>query len=171
MPSGRSTPSRTEPPADAAGQTTLHATCVAIDGHAIVVTGDAGAGKSSLALQLIDGGAILVADDVTTLYRDDDRLIAKAPAHYAGLIEARGNGLLTLPHTDEAPVALFVALKPAAATPNLEERLPEPATRSELGVAVPLIELDPTHPVSASIVRLAVAHGAPHIPTVQADPS
>jgi len=144
---------------------------VAIDGHAVVITGDAGAGKSSLALQLIDRGAILVADDVTTLYREGRRLIARAPAHHAGLIEVRGNGMLTLPYTDQAPVALFVALRPVAPTPDMGERLPEPAFRTELGVPAPLITLDPTHPVSASIIRLAVAHGAPHIPEAQADVS
>lgn len=169
MPFSRSTPRRTDPAADAAGQTTLHATCVAIDGKAVVITGAAGAGKSSLALQLIDGGALLVADDVTTLNRDGERLIAKAPAHYAGLIEARGHGMLSLPHTDQAPVALFVALNPPAVPPDTGERLPEPAFRTELGVSVPLMAVDPRHPASASIIRLAVTYGAPHIPDAQAD--
>ena len=39
----------------------LHATAVVIDGHAILLTGPSGSGKSDLALRLIDRGAGLIA--------------------------------------------------------------------------------------------------------------
>ena len=51
-------------------ETALHATCVAIDGRGVVLTGASGAGKSGLGLQLIDGGAMLVSDDVTAICRE-----------------------------------------------------------------------------------------------------
>ena len=41
----------------------VHATAVAIEGEAVLLRGASGAGKSDLALRLIDGGARLVADD------------------------------------------------------------------------------------------------------------
>ena len=42
---------------------TLHASCVAIDGRAVLIEGRSGEGKSDLALRLIDRGAALVSDD------------------------------------------------------------------------------------------------------------
>ena len=41
----------------------LHASTVAINGQAVLITGVSGSGKSDLALRLIDRGAKLVSDD------------------------------------------------------------------------------------------------------------
>ena len=146
------------------GEAALHATCVAVHGRGVVLTGPSGAGKSALGLQLIDGGAMLVSDDVTRLYRQGALLIARAPERGTGLIEARGNGFLRLGHVDRAPVALFVAVGPFDGDPAGRERLPEPAWRTELGISVPLLRADPRDPTAAALIRLAVAHGPPHIP-------
>lgn len=124
-----------------------------------MLTGESGAGKSALGLQLIDAGAMLVSDDVTVVCRDGPRLIARAPARGAGLIEARGNGMMRLAFVDQAPVAFFVEVGALDG-----DRLPEPAYRTELGISVPLLRADPGNPVSAALVRLAVVHGPPHIP-------
>ena len=125
----------------------------------MVLTGESGAGKSALGLQLIDAGAMLVSDDLTMLLREGPRLIARAPARGAGLIEARGNGMMRLPFVDQAPITFFVEVGALAG-----ERLPEPAYRTELGVSVPLLRADPANPASAALIRLAVTHGPPHIP-------
>ena len=48
--------------------TALHQfTCVAIKGRGVLIEGAPGSGKSSLALALIDRGAVLVGDDGVTL--------------------------------------------------------------------------------------------------------
>ena len=146
-------------PGRAPQEVSLHATCVAIDGRGVVLTGESAAGKSALGLQLIDGGAMLVSDDITVLCREGPRLIARAPAYGAGLIEARGNGMMRLAFVDQAPVAFFVEVGALAG-----ERLPEPAFRTELAVSVPILRADPRNPASAALIRLAVAHGPPHIP-------
>ena len=161
----QSTGQPAEPAAAPAGtgrsprEISLHATCVAIDGRGVVLTGESGAGKSALGLQLIDAGAMLVSDDLTTLLRDGPRLIARAPLQGAGLIEAHGNGIMRLAFVDQAPIGFFVEVGALAG-----ERLPEPAFRTELGVSVPLLRADPRNPASAALIRLAVAHGPPHIP-------
>ncbi|MFN3389305.1 MAG: HPr kinase/phosphorylase, partial [Allosphingosinicella sp.] len=46
---------------------TVHASCVAIGGRAVLIAGRSGSGKSDLALRLIDRGARLVSDDYTIL--------------------------------------------------------------------------------------------------------
>ena len=161
----QSTGQPAEPAAAPAGtgrrprEISLHATCVAIDGRGVVLTGESGAGKSALGLQLIDAGAMLVSDDLTTLLREGPRLIARAPLQGAGLIEARGNGMMQLPFVDQAPITFFVEVGALAG-----ERLPEPAYRTELGVSVALLRADPANPASAALIRLAVTHGPPHIP-------
>ena len=100
----------------------IHASTVAINKSAVLITGPAGVGKSDLALRLIDEGAELIADDQTFLSEEGDLLIASAPASIAGLMEVRHVGLLHLPHTLSAIVALYVELVPTA---EELERMPE----------------------------------------------
>src|ERR1700709_2175376 len=57
----------------------VHGTCIALDGEGVLLRGPSGSGKSDLALRLIDGGALLVADDQTELRRRGDAVIASAP--------------------------------------------------------------------------------------------
>ena len=56
---------------------TLHATTVSIGGRGVLIEGVSGAGKSDLALRLIDRGATLVSDDYSFLQRRDGRLFAR----------------------------------------------------------------------------------------------
>ena len=52
------------------------ATCVAIEGRGLMIEGSPGSGKSSLALALIDRGAMLIGDDGVLLEPRGDRLHA-----------------------------------------------------------------------------------------------
>lgn len=114
----------------------LHASCVAIGGHAVLIEGRSGSGKSDLALRLIDRGAALVSDDYTLVSPAGDTLVATAPAKIAGLIEARGVGLLHEDHIADAPVALLVAVDQPVV------RLPDGfAKRTIAGVAIPAVAL------------------------------
>jgi serine kinase of HPr protein (carbohydrate metabolism regulator) len=72
---------------------TLHASCVAIKGRAVLIEGRSGEGKSDLALRLIDRGAVLVSDDQTICQRRDGVLHATPPATIAGKIEVRSVGI------------------------------------------------------------------------------
>lgn len=141
----------------------VHATCVACDGRAVLLCGPPGSGKSDLALRLIDGGALLVADDQVVLRVDGDALVAAAPATIAGRMEARGVGIVVVPHVAAAPVALVVDLVAADAVP----RLPEPARRTFLGIALPLIVLAPFEASAAAKIRLALAQQAVRLPEIQ----
>lgn len=90
---------------------TLHATCVAVAGHGVLLTGPSRSGKSSLALQLMALGADLVSDDRTIIWREGDQLIAAPPPAITGMIEARGIGILSAAHLERAPVVLTVNLE------------------------------------------------------------
>ena len=89
---------------------TLHASTVAIEGRAVLISGSSGAGKSDLALQLIDRGFTLVADDQTIVQKRGTRLYASAPATIRGKLEIRGLGIVTMPVVEDVPVALVVEL-------------------------------------------------------------
>jgi serine kinase of HPr protein (carbohydrate metabolism regulator) len=134
---------------------TLHASCVAIDGRAVLIEGPSGSGKSDLALRLIDQGAKLVSDDYTVLIRERDRLYAQPPATIAGKIEVRGIGIIDLPHEKHVPVALVVCLAEKI------ERMPEPREpRRIAGVTLPEVALV-AHELSAPIkVALALARAS-----------
>lgn len=120
----------------------LHqASCVAIGGRALLIEGPPGSGKSSLALALIDRGAMLVGDDGVALEPRGGRLWALPPPNIRGLIEVRHVALLTLPVT-EAPVALLLTLDPTA------PRLPEGAHEAvRAGITLPALAIDPRAPV------------------------
>jgi len=141
----------------------VHATAIAIDGHALLLRGAAGSGKSDLALRLIDAGARLVADDQSELCRRGDSIIVCAPATIAGLFEVRGIGLFRLDALAEAPVALIVDLVP----PDAIERLPTRQTATILGVVLPLIAVTPFEASVAAKLRLALgAFTKPGLPAI-----
>jgi HPr kinase/phosphorylase len=76
----------------------IHGTAVLIGGDGVLIRGDSGSGKSSLALALIERGGKLVADDRLMLSAVNGRLIATPPEATAGQIELRGRGLISVPH-------------------------------------------------------------------------
>lgn len=86
----------------------LHASCVAMEGRGLLIMGAAGSGKSATALQLMAMGAALVSDDVTRIRQSEGALMASCPATIAGLIEARGLGILRAPALPEARLVLAV---------------------------------------------------------------
>ena len=88
----------------------IQAAAVEIDGRAIVFQGPPGSGKSSLALSLIDRGATLIGDDGATLTRDGEKVIVSPPPNIAGLLEIRGVGIVEMPTSSGAPLALILSL-------------------------------------------------------------
>jgi hypothetical protein len=130
----------------------LHrASCVAIQGRAVLIEGAPGSGKSSLALALIDRGAVLVGDDGVRLEGLDGRLIASPPPNIAGLIEVRNIGLLEYPVVSAVPVALTLRLDPDP--PRFIEAAEDYALG---GIALPLVRLWPGGDVLALKAELAL---------------
>jgi HPr kinase/phosphorylase len=133
------------------GASLVHGTAVAIEGGTLLLRGPPGAGKSDLALRLIDAGADLVADDQVELRRSGRQILTRAPAALAGLIEIRGIGILRVDALAEAPLVLIVDLILSGKV----ERLPEPRFETVLGLAVPLIAQAPFEASAAAKLRFA----------------
>lgn len=130
--------------------TRVHASCISLDSRAVLLFGPSGAGKSDLSVWLIDEGATLVSDDYTDLSLRRGALIANAPSNIWGQVEVRGLGIMRMTPQDDVPVSLVIDLGPPP------ERLPEARTRSFLGIAIPVVTIDPRSPSAAAKVRLAL---------------
>jgi hypothetical protein len=143
----------------------IHASCVMLAKSAptglyhagVLLLGDSGAGKSDLALRLIEQGCLLVSDDRTELFVEGGKLKARAPAALAGLIEVRGLGILSLSYEKSAEVTLAVQL--GAAVPRLPppERYVPPAPLDLPQAAQPaLIRLNAFEASATAKLRWAV---------------
>ena len=130
---------------------TVHATSVAIAGRGILLCGASGAGKSDLALRLIDRGAMLISDDYTIVERNGGQLTASAPATIAGKMEVRGLGVVDMPFASEAPLALVVDLAQHV------DRMPgDPDEWIIAGAPLPVIKLSPFEASAPIKVELAL---------------
>ncbi|MDQ3247487.1 MAG: aldolase [Pseudomonadota bacterium] len=130
---------------------TIHASTVALDGRAVLITGHSGSGKSDLALRLLDRGFTLVSDDQTLVRRTGDQLIASAPANIAGKFEIRGVGIVEMDTASDVPVTLLVEL-----TSDIPRLPDESRERPILGVPLPLVSIDAMTASAASKVAIAL---------------
>src|SRR4051812_28828342 len=130
---------------------TVHASTVALEGRAVLITGASGSGKSDLALRLLDRGFTLVSDDQTVVKKDGERLVASAPANIAGKLEIRGIGIVEMETVANVPVALLVEL-----TSEIQRLPDESRERPLLGVKLPLISIDAMTASAPSKVALAL---------------
>jgi serine kinase of HPr protein (carbohydrate metabolism regulator) len=138
------------------------ATCIAMDGCAILIEGPPGSGKSSLALTLLGRGAALVGDDGVMLEGREDRLVAFPHPNTRGLLEVRNLGIVNVADAgfaicDTAPVCLVVALDEAS--PRYVE---QPDRFESDGCAVPMVRLWPDSAALCDKVLVALRlHGLP----------
>jgi len=147
-----------------AGVENVHASCVVLArlGQAfgashetgVLLFGKSGAGKSDLALRLIEHGAVLVSDDRTELFLQGKKLCARAPLRIRGLMEVRGLGIVAVPFAHKARIALAVELAGAKARLPPREYYKAPW---DLPLPVPLLRLAPFEASAPAKIALAAA--------------
>jgi serine kinase of HPr protein (carbohydrate metabolism regulator) len=118
--------------------TNIHATGLVLGGTGVILRGQSGAGKSLLALELIDEWEArgldgkLVSDDRIDIEVVRNGLVMHAPKSIEGLIELRGRGIVSRPFVARAALHLVVDL-----VDTLERMVEEDALATELeGVTV-----------------------------------
>jgi HPr kinase/phosphorylase len=76
---------------------TMHGVFLDVLGVGVLITGESGAGKSELGLELITRGSGLIADDIVELYRiAPDTLEGRCPPLLRDFLEVRGLGVLNI---------------------------------------------------------------------------
>ena len=130
---------------------TVHASTVALEGRAVLISGPSGSGKSDLTLRLLERGFTLVSDDQTIVRRDGDRLIASCPPTIKGKLEIRGIGIVDMESVNDVPIGLYVEL-----TSEITRLPDDRRERPVLGVQLPLVSVDALTASAASKVSLAL---------------
>lgn len=134
----------------------LTGSAVAMSGQGVLIQGSPGAGKSTLALEVMAYGADLIADDRVWATPVAGAVLLTAPLRTRGLIEARGVGLLKA-EPASAALALVIDLDEVETS-----RLPR--TRETVIAGRPFPSLARVeHPAFAAMV-LAYLKGGRHAP-------
>lgn len=137
----------------------FHCTVINVNSVGILIMGESGSGKSSLAMGLLekakhDGlSAILISDDQVLLEYDVERekLIAHAPKPIAGKIEIYGFGITECEYNENSDVALVVQLVDQSDVPRMNDE----KNIEIMGKKLPLILTPKQH--EAQGVRIVLA--------------
>ncbi len=129
----------------------LHGTAVSINGNGILLLGPSAAGKSDLALRLIDRGAFLISDDVVPVIVGPSGPELHSAPNIEGRLEVRGIGIVSVAHVANSPLRLAVELTDPV------DRLPEEGQCTDIaGFAVPFVKILPFEASAALKVEYAL---------------
>lgn len=133
-----------------AARETIHATLVEVFGIGLLILGDSGVGKSEAALELIERGHRLVADDAVEIRRVSGNILLGQGANpvLGHHMEIRGLGIINVAHLfgvgsirDNKQVQLVCRLEAWDATKEYDRIGAYEQTWEILGVATPYIEI------------------------------
>jgi serine kinase of HPr protein (carbohydrate metabolism regulator) len=135
----------------------IHATALVLGDRGVLIRGASGSGKTTLALALIarfqshGRFARLVGDDQLFPMARSGRLVVRAPAAIAGLVEIPGIGPQPLPFLPEAVIDRVVWLVPETEAP----RMAGPRTETIAGVELPRLDLAARKTAAAALAVTA----------------
>jgi HPr kinase/phosphorylase len=133
-----------------AARETIHGTLIEVFGIGILIIGDSGVGKSEAALELIERGHRLVADDAVEIRRVAGNILLGQGANPAlgHHMEIRGLGIINITHLfgvgsirDNKQIQLICQLEVWDAKKQYDRIGAEERTRELLGVATPYLEI------------------------------
>lgn len=129
----------------------IPATSVYMDGMGILIFGKSGAGKSRLAMALIERGASLISDDLTFVWKQGPRLYASGDK-MKGCMEVRGIGIVQgFKVKKQAEIRFAVSL-----TDEYPERLPEQIKELSFeNVNIPMFEIHKDEKYLLDLVKIA----------------
>ena len=138
------------------GRVLANVTGVSVGGQVLLIEGPPGSGKSSLALSLIDRGAVLIGDDAVRVTNEGAALIASPPPNTSGMMEIRNVGIVEMP-VSRGPVSLVLTLDTEA------PRFPLEVSMHEIeGLEIPVLAFAPGDAIQALRAEHALTlHGLP----------
>ncbi len=133
-----------------APQKTMHGVLVEVYGIGILILGDSGVGKSEAALELVERGHRLVADDVVDIRCVNGNVLMGAGANkiIGHHMEIRGLGIINVTHLfgvgairDKKQIQLIVMLEEWDSEKVYDRIGTQEATLEILGVSIPKLEI------------------------------
>jgi HPr kinase/phosphorylase len=129
----------------------LHGTAVSINGNGVILLGPSAAGKSDLALRLIDRGALLISDDVVRVIVGLSGPELHSAPNIEGLLEVRGIGIVSVAHVANSLLRLAVELADPV------DRLPDDGQCTDIaGFTIPFVKILPFEASAALKVEYAL---------------
>lgn len=127
----------------------VHGGLLSIYGKGVLIRGESGMGKSEIALELINRGHILVADDRVDCYRIHNQIIGKSPELLQGMLELRGVGIVNISRMfgvrsvlPKAQIDFEVVLEPWDSNKEYDRvGIEEKKEENILGISIPKIIL------------------------------
>ncbi len=129
---------------------TIHGTLAEVFGIGVLILGDSGVGKSEAALELIERGHRLVADDAVEIRCVSGNILQGAGANKAlgHHMEIRGLGIINITHLfgvgairDSKQIQMIVELELWDSNKTYDRIGAEEVTRDILGVRVPYLQI------------------------------
>jgi HPr kinase/phosphorylase len=127
---------------------TVHGELLDIYGEGVLIIGESHIGKSETALELIDRGHRLIADDMVLLRRVKDKIIGEAPEILKHFLEVRGVGIVDVRHLfgvgssiDEYAVDFIIEMEHWNEGSDYERLGNHTTYRNLLGVDIPYVKL------------------------------
>lgn len=133
-----------------APKTTIHGVMVEVFGLGILILGDSGVGKSETALELVNNGHRLIADDVVEIYSLSDHTLVAQGANniIAHHMEIRGLGIINVQEIfgigsilDAKRIDLIAKLEVWDNTKIYDRLGTDELTTTILGVKIPTLEI------------------------------
>jgi HPr kinase/phosphorylase len=142
---------------------TIHGTCMDIYGVGVLILGESGVGKSESALELIQRGHRLIADDTVSIRRIGAVLSASGPELSRYHMEVRGLGIINIKDLfgvaavrERKDIDLVIQLDPWRNDKNYDRLGLDMRTYKVLGATLPFIEM-PVGPGRNLSILLEVA--------------
>ena len=137
----------------------LFGVMMSIYGKGIMLTGKSGIGKSELALDLINRGHMLVADDRVDVTRIHNSIVCRAPKILKRMLEIRGLGIVDVTklfgasaYLNKSELDFVIKLVSYDEAMNADRLNPTTETMDVLGVEVPMLVIPVTEGKSMSVI-------------------
>lgn len=137
----------------------LYGVMMSIYGKGVMITGNSGIGKSEVALDLINRGHMLVADDRVDVSRVHNDILCTAPRLLKRMLEIRGLGIVDVTklfgansYLNKCELDFVIKLVKYDEAMSKDRLNPQTETLDVLGLEVPLLVIPVTEGKSLSVI-------------------